>query len=138
MLKNIIIIEHGKQVQCNTLEETVKILIDENYYNMTNNQKLVKLKTRAMANTLNNKKIIEENIDVDKTNILNNLENFFIIKDEITYIYSLLITNNIFLLERKDSNIFSRELNKEKIKDNYIIINTFAKQLLRRYINTLL
>ena len=38
------------------------------------------------------------------------------------------------LLERKDSNIFTKKLNKDKIKDNYIIVNTFAKELLKKYI----
>ncbi len=131
MLKKIIIIENGEQVQCNTLEDVVKVLIDENYYNMTQNQKKERMKTKALANCINNKKTIVQDLQEDTVDSLNEV---FIMKDEITYILSLLMTNKVLLLERKDSNIFSSSLNKENIKDNYIIINTFAKELLRNYL----
>ena len=58
----------------------------------------------------------------------------FIIKDEMTYILSLLMTNNIILLERKDSNIFTKSINKDNLEDNYIVVNAYAKELLSRYI----
>jgi len=131
MLKKIIIIENGEEIQCNTLEEVVKTLIDENYYNMTQSQKIEKMKIKALANCINNKKKVVQEMTV---NLANNLEEIFIINDEITYILSLLTTNNVLLLERRDSNIFTGELNKENLKDNYIIVNTFAKELLNKYV----
>lgn len=131
MLKKIIIIENGEEIQCNTLEEVVKTLIDENYYNMTQSQKIEKMKIKALANCINNKKKVVQEMTV---NLANNLEEIFIINDEITYILSLLTTNNLLLLERRDSNIFTGELNKENLKDNYIIVNTFAKELLNKYV----
>ena len=131
MLKKIIIVENSEEVQCDTLEEVVETLIDKNYYNMTQNQKIERMKIKALANCINNKMEIVQELPV---NFVNNLENKFIINDEITYIYSLLITNNILLLEKKNSNIFTENLNKEKFKDNYIIVNTFAKELLGKYI----
>ena len=131
MLKKIIIIENGEEIQCNTLEEVVKTLIDENYYNMTQSQKIEKMKIKALANCINNKKKVVQEMTV---NLANNLEEIFIINDEITYILSLLTTNNLLLLERRDSNIFTGELNKENLNDNYIIVNTFAKELLNKYV----
>ena len=127
MLKKLIIIENGKEVQCDTLEDLVKILIDENYYNMTEKEKIEKMTMKALANTLNNKMKVTQ--DISK---IDNIEEKFIIKDEITYILSLVKTNNVLLLERRDSNILTGSLNKEYLKDNYIIVNTFAKELLRK------
>ena len=131
MLKKIIIVENGKEIQCNTLEDVVKTLIDENYYNMTPFQKTEKMKMKALSNCINNKKEVVQELPV---NAKESIQDKFIIQDEITYILSLLTTNNILLLERKDSNIFTKDLNKENIKDNYIIVNTFAKELLSKYI----
>ena len=133
MLKRIIIIENGKELQCDTLEEVVNTLIDENYYNMSQNQKIEKMKMKALANCINSKRDVIQGLSGD---VINNLENKFIINDEITYIYSLLMTNNLLLLEQKDSNIFTGNLNKENLKDNYIIVNTFAKELLGKYLMT--
>lgn len=62
------------------------------------------------------------------------IENKFIIKDEITYVLSLLITNKIILLERIDSNIYTANINKSEMKDNYVIVNKFAKELLKIYL----
>lgn len=126
MLKKLIIIEDGQEVQCNDLKEVVEILIDENYYNLTEEEKLKQRTMKALANTINNKmEVVEEITDKD-------LENKFVVKNEITYILSLLITNNILLLERVDADIFIKSKDKEKIKDNYIIVNKFAKEILKK------
>lgn len=131
MLKKLIIIEGSEQIQCNTLEDIVKILIDENYYNMTEDGKENKRKLKALANCLGQKKTVVKDIDKE---VFEKIDELFIIKDEITYILSLLMTNKIILLERKDANIFAKELNKKNITENYILINTFAKELLINYI----
>ena len=129
MLKKLIIIENGKEFQFDTLDELVKELIDKNFYNMTQNEKKEKMKMKALANCLNTKMNIVEGITADDS-----IDEKFIIKDEITYILSLLRTNNVLLLERKDANIFTKYLNKENFEDNYIILNTFAKEILDKYI----
>ena len=128
MLKNLIIIENGQEYQFDTLEDIVKNLIDENYYNMTNEEKTNAMKMKALANCINNKmEVVQENTD--------KIENKFIIKDEITYILSLLKTNNLILLEHKDSSYLTKDIDKSNMKDNYIIVNTFAKDLLNNYLN---
>ncbi len=129
MLKRLIIIENGKEYQFETLEEIVKALIDENYYEMTQEERIKKMKMLALANSINNKVEIVQEVLKDS-----NIEGKFVVKDEITYILSLLIVSRIMLLERKDSDIFTAEMDKSKVKDNYIIVNTFAKMLLERYI----
>ena len=128
MLEELIIIENGKEKQCKSLEELVKTLISENYYEISKEEQAEKIKMRANANTLNNRMEISEETDE------NSLENKFIIKDEITYILSLISTNKIVLLERKDADIFTKNLNKQKIEDNYIIVNKFARDLLKEYV----
>ncbi len=128
MLEELIIIENGKEKQCKSLEELVKTLISENYYEISKEEQAEKIKMRAIANTLNNRMEISEETDE------NSLENKFIIKDEITYILSLISTNKIVLLERKDADIFTKNLNKQKIEDNYIIVNKFARDLLKEYV----
>ena len=54
--------------------------------------------------------------------------------DEICYVYWLLLNTNIFLLEKKDSNIFTGGLSKSGIYDDYIIVNKYAKSLYDDYI----
>ena len=130
MLKKIIMIENGEEFQCNTLEEATKELIDENYYEISETERKSKMKMKAMANCLNNRfEIVEDISNTDES-----LDRKFIIKDEMTYILSLLLTNNIILLERVDSNIFTKELNKQSFEDNYVIVNKFAKELLSKYL----
>ena len=128
MLKKLILIENGQEEQYDSLEEIVKELIDENYYEMNDEEKKEKMTMKALANTINNRMEIVQNADAS------NVNGKFIIKDEITYILSLISTNKLMLLERIDANIFAKDLNKENMKDNYIIINKFAKELLERYL----
>ena len=129
MLKKLIIIENDEQYQYDTLEDIVKELIDENYYNISQEEKIKKMEIKALANCLNNDmEVVQELKDGD-------IEDKYIIKDEITYILSLLITGNILLLERIDSNIFTKYLDKSTFTDNYVIVNTFAKEILKQYLN---
>ena len=114
MLRKLILIENGKSYQFDSKEELVKYLMGNNYYSLSDEEKRNQLKLNALAKCINNA-----------------LE----IYDEQTYILSLLLTNRVTLLESIDSNIFTKGLDKEKIKNNYIIVNTFAKELLDTYLN---
>lgn len=133
MLKKIIIIENKNKKQCDTEEDVIKLLIDNNYYDLTEKEKLEKREIKALANCISNNMKVVKDIDIN----VDNINNKFIIKDEMTYILSLLITNNIILLERVDSNIYTKWIDKNKIKDNYIIVNKFAKKLLENYLKGL-
>lgn len=128
MLSKIIIIENDNKVQCDSEEEVIKLLIDKRYYELSEKEKSEKREIKAIANCINNKMQIVEDADSE------DIENKFIIKDEITYVLSLLIINKIILLERIDSNIYTSSIDKSNMKDNYIIVNKFAKELLKTYL----
>ncbi len=128
MLSKIIIIENDNKVQCDSEEEVIKLLIDKRYYELSEKEKLEKREMKAIANCINNSFEIVENVNSK------DLENKFVIKDETTYVLSLLIINKIILLERIDSNIYTSSIDKSNMKDNYIIVNKFAKELLKNYL----
>ena len=115
-MKKIIVIEQENKFQYDSIEELVKELLDENYYNINEEQKYEILKRKAALNKINNNNQI-------------NIEN------EYTYILSLANLNIITVLERKDADIFLKGFDKEKFDGNYIIINKLAKDLLASYIN---
>ena len=132
MLDKLIIIKDDKDYQCNTFEEIVKYLINENYYNLTKQEK----------ENIMMKKAIEKAVDKDLKIIKNNnqikdLNKSFIIIDEMTVILSIIKDQSkIVLLERKDSNIFNKYIKIPNNNDNYAIINTFATQALKNYLAT--
>ncbi len=123
MLKKLIAIENGESYQYDTLEELVKDLIDENFYEMQQNEKVEIMQKKAVANSFNS--FEDKNWGkIDK------------IEDEMTYILYLLTTNNVVLLEHKESEIFTKDIDKTNFKDNYIIVNSFANELLNKRINS--
>ena len=132
MENNIILIENENDIKCDTKEQVVKILLGEDYYNLSEEDKVERMEIRAIANSINNPKIRI----IKKGEKIDSLENVFVIYDEITYIYSLLITNNITMLEKTKEEIFTKGLDKTELTKNYIIVNKFAKELLEKYLNT--
>jgi len=129
-LKDLILIENDRYNQFNTIEELISFILGDNYYNITDKEKreLMELNARAYC--------INTNMKIVTLNELNNdnVNNIFIIQDEISYVLSLLIINRYTLLEKTTSNIFTSELNKDNIEDNYIIVNRFANELLDKHI----
>ena len=111
MNKKLIAIENGEYFQYDKLEDLAKDLIDDNFYEMSQEERINKMNINALANGL------------DRASIIN-------IKNEKEYILSLLVSNRIILLEKIDSEIFIKDIDKLKIKDNYIVVNTFAQKLL--------
>ena len=132
MLDKLIIIKDDKDYQCNTFEEIVKYLINENYYNLTKQEK----------ENIMMKKAIEKAVDkglkiIKNNNQIKDLNKSFIIIDEMTVILSIIKDQSkIVLLERKDSNIFNKYIKIPNNNDNYAIINTFATHALKNYLAT--
>ena len=62
------------------------------------------------------------------------MSNAMILYDEYTYILSMLQLQKFYLLEAKEANIFGKYIDKNAIKDNYIIVNTFANEILKTYL----
>lgn len=132
MLDKLIIIKDDKDYQCSTFEEIVKYLINENYYNLTKQEK----------ENIMMKKAIEKAVDkglkiIKNNNQIKDLNKSFIIIDEMTVILSIIKDQSkIVLLEKKDSNIFNKYIKIPNNNDNYAIINTFATQALKNYLAT--
>lgn len=132
MLDKLIIIKDDKDYQCSTFEEIVKYLINENYYNLTKQEK----------ENIMMKKAIEKAVDkglkiIKNNNQIKDLNKSFIIIDEMTVILSIIKEQSkIVLLERKDSNIFNKYIKIPNNNDNYAIINRFATQALKNYLAT--
>lgn len=132
MLDKLIIMKDDKDYQCSTFEEIVKYLINENYYNLTKQEK----------ENIMMKKAIEKAVDkglkiIKNNNQIKDLNKSFIIIDEMTVILSVIKDQSkIVLLERKDSNIFNKYIKIPNNNDNYAIINTFATQALKNYLAT--
>lgn len=116
MLQNLIVIENGRNYQFENEQELVKKLISEDYYDLPQDKKIEQIKIKAIANSLNLKKDIPNNIDNEKD-----------------FILSLLVDNDkLVLLEKRESNIFTEKLDKSQFTKNYILVNKFAKQLLNK------
>lgn len=134
MLDKLIIIEDDKDYQCSTFEEIVKYLINENYYNLTKQEKENIIMKKAIENAIDKGLKIIKNKNQIKEKDLNKS---FIIIDEMTVILSIIKDQSkIVLLERKDSNIFNKYIKIPNNNDNYTIINTFATQTLKNYLTT--
>ena len=114
MLDKLIIIKDDKDYQCSTFEEIVKYLINENYYNLTKQEK----------ENIMMKKAIEKAVDkglkiIKNNNQIKDLNKSFIIIDEMTVILSIIKDQSkIVLLERKDSNIFNKYIKIPNNNDN--------------------
>ena len=97
---------------------------------MTKEEREKELEKKAIANTIqNNIKIVKR-----ESNEMEFDTNVFVLYDEITYILSMLNLGKIILLERTDANILGKYINKANIKDNYIIINKFANEIMKKYL----
>ena len=131
MLKSIILVENQNEFQCETLEEVVKKLIGDEFYNWSLEEKQNRMKMLATANCINNNMQIVTREEIQKCI---GLYNKFIVYDEMTYILSLLRTNNIILLEKRESEVFTKNLDKSKFEKNYIIVNKYAEELLENYL----
>ena len=129
-MKNLIVIEGKDKYQYDNIKELVENFISKNYFNMSEEEKEQEIEKKAIANTMLNKIKIEKL----KEKTSNFDDNAFIIYDEITYILSLLKFNKIILLERTDANIFGKYIDKENIKDNYIIVNKFSNEIMKKYL----
>lgn len=129
-MENLIVIEGNEKYKYNNIENLVETFVSKNYYNMSSEEKNSILEKKTIANTM------MDNIKIVKLNKYpeNFEENSFILYNEISYILSMLKFNKLMLLERTDANIFGRYINKEWIEDNYIIINKFADEILKKYL----
>lgn len=129
-MENLIVIEGNEKYKYNDLKSLIETFISKNYFNMSIQEKNIVLEKKAVANTsMDNIKIVKLNKYPEDFE-----ENAFILYNEISYILSMLKFNKLFLLERTEAGIFGKYINKEWVEDNYIIINKFADEILRKYL----
>lgn len=131
VMEKLIVIEGKNTYRYNDIESLVKTFIHPNYYEMTKEQREEELEKKAVANT------ILDNISIIKwkdRNVIKDMSNAMILYDEYTYILSMLQLQKFYLLEAKEANIFGKYIDKNAIKDNYIIVNTFANEILKTYL----
>ena len=62
-------------------------------------------------------------------------ENIFVLYDEITHILSLAKIGKLVILEKTESNIFTKYIDKTNIQDNYVIVNKFVDEILSKYLS---
>ncbi len=124
-MKNLIVIEDGESFEYSTLEELVKDLISKDYYTMSDEVKNKKLIELIYKNIINmNIKDIKE---------IDNQINEYTKNEYLAILF--LLKNNVFtLLENIDSNIFVKYLDKANFKNNYIIVNKYAEEILKKYL----
>lgn len=129
-MENLIVIEGKEKYQYKDINGLIENFINKNYFSMSEEEKKNELEKKTIANTIQGDiKIVK--LEKDKKDFE---ENAFILYDEISYILSMLKFNKIILLERTDANIFGRYINKENMQDNYIIINKFADEIMKKYL----
>ncbi len=129
-MKNLIVIEGKEKYQYDDLQSLVKSFISQNYYEMSDEEKEKELEKKTIANTMLERiktlKYEKEITEID--------EDAFILYDEVTFILSLAKFDKIILLERTDANIFSQYIDKQSFEDNYIIINKFVDEIIKKYL----
>jgi len=129
-MEKLIVIEGKEKYKYDNIENLIEAFIGNNYSNMPTEEKNIILEKKAVANTMmDNIKVVKINKYPDDFE-----ENSFVLYNEISYILSMLKFNKLILLERTDANIFGKYINKEWIEDNYIIINKFANEILKKYL----
>ena len=102
MLKNLIVIENGKNYQFENEQELVKKLISDDYYDLPPDKKIEKIKIKSIANSLNSTKNIPKDITSEKDFIL----------------WLLIDNDNLILLEKREANIFTEKLDKSQFTKN--------------------
>jgi len=129
-MEKLIIVEGKEKYKYDNIEDLIETFVSNNYFNMSAEEKNELLEKKAVANTMmDNIKVVKLNKYPDDFE-----DNAFVLHNEISYILSMLKFNKLMLLERTDANIFGKYINKEKIEDNYIIINKFADEILKKYL----
>ena len=129
-MEKLIIIEGKEKYKYDNAKDLIKEFIDKNYFDISKEEKKNILEKKSIANTMmDNIKIAKINKFPDDYD-----DKAFILYNEVSYILSLLKFNKIILLERTDANVFGRYINKKEIEDNYIIVNKFANEILKKYL----
>jgi hypothetical protein len=117
-----VLVEGEDDFRCNSFEDVVRALIDEKYYDMSDEEKQEALRRKAAANEINGN-IFEGEKDLSS----------FDLEDETTFILSLLKQGAVYLLENTSSRELTKNIDIPDTNKNYIVVNNFAEELLDNY-----
>lgn len=142
-MKDLILIIGEEKYFFDTIEEVIQMLLgkkNKDYFHLTEKEKLNRRYLKAYINCRPKRIRIahtQYGIIREDNTIINreiNIEKDFIIDDDITYVLSLLKENIIYILEEMKSNILAKYIDKTNLNNNYIIINNFAIEILKKYL----
>lgn len=141
---NLIVAQGKKLMQMDTLEELIEKVFGDKYKDLSEKEKLqLRYKNALIQAMFNNmdvvyspKGIVKKDKTFD-TQTPYQLDNSFVIDDETTYLLSLCKVDDLRLLERKDSNIFISDEDREELEGedgNYVIVNKRVDKIMNRYL----
>ena len=130
-MKNLIVVEGENKYEYDNYEELKKAILGSEYEKMSEEEKNKELQKRAIMN------VWDQNVKITdlKSGVSAYSEKDFIIYDEFSFILSLLKFDRIVVLERTDADIFCKYMDKSWVTDNYIIVNKFANEIMKEYLN---
>lgn len=141
---NLIVAQGKKLMQMDTLEELIEKVFGDKYKDLSEKEKLqLRYKNALIQAMFNNmdvvyspKGIVKKDKTFD-TQTPYQLDNSFVIDDETTYLLSLCKVDDLRILERKDSNIFISDEDREELEGedgNYVIVNKRVDKIMNRYL----
>ena len=138
----LVVILQGQQFKLKNLNNLVASIFGKSYFDLSQEERLKVRYEKAHAISQFHKYLpivnteqgtYGDNFDIVKKDY--DFENAFIIDDDYSYILSLCKINSFMLLEVRNSNIFTGLIDKSEIKDDLVVINHFAKEILDELYN---
>lgn len=138
----LVVIIQGQQFKLKNLNNLVASIFGKSYFDLSQEERLKVRYEKAYAISQFHKYLpivnteqgtYGDNFDIVKKDY--DFENAFIIDDDYSYILSLCKINSFMLLEVRNSNIFTGLIDKSEIKDDLVVINHFAKEILDELYN---
>ena len=138
----LVVIIQGQQFKLKNLNNLVASIFGKSYFDLSQEERLKVRYEKAHAISqfhkylpiVNTEQVTYgDNFDIVKKDY--DFENAFIIDDDYSYILSLCKINSFMLLEVRNSNIFTGLIDKSEIKDDLVVINHFAKEILDELYN---
>ena len=138
----LVVIIQGQQYKLKNLNNLVASIFGKSYFDLSQEERLKVRYEKAHAISQFHKYLpivnteqgtYGDNFDIVKKDY--DFENAFIIDDDYSYILSLCKINSFMLLEVRNSNIFTGLIDKSEIKDDLVVINHFAKEILDELYN---
>lgn len=136
-MEPLVVIIQGEQFKLKNLNNLVASIFGADYFNLSQEERLKVRYEKAHAISQFHKYLpvihtekgtYGDNFEIVKDDY--DFENGFIIDDDYSYILSLCKINSFMLLEVRNSNIFTGLIDKNKIKDDLVVVNHFAKDIL--------